>query len=219
VYNTGMILSIIWTLLSVAVVFALLYFAERGARAYHLHPELTRKFVHVTVGTFVAFWPLYLSWRDIASLSLLFLLVIAISVKFDIFRSIHSVRRSTTGELLFALSIGVLALLSNNKWVFMAAMLNLALADGMAALIGILRGEHNEYKVFGHTKSRAGTTAFLVTSLCISVLYILVSHTGFGITTLVIVPLVATATENIAVNGTDNLAIPVLVALILSGSL
>jgi dolichol kinase len=214
-----MILSTLWTLLSVGVVLAILYLAEKGSRAKHLHPELTRKFVHVTVGSFVAFWPFYLSWREIATLSLAFLLVIALSARFDIFRSIHSVKRNTTGEFLFALSIGVVSIISSNKWVFMAAMLNLALADGMAALVGILKGEGNEYKVFGHTKSRAGTTAFLITSFAISIIYLIFSHSHIGITTLVIVPVVATVSENLAINGTDNLVIPVIVALILSGSL
>jgi phytol kinase len=214
-----MIFSILWTLLSVAGILLILYFAERGARVHHLHPELTRKFVHVTVGTFVAFWPFYLSWRIIASLSLLFFLAIALSMRFEILRSIHTVQRTTKGELLFALAIGVLVLVATNKWVFMASMLNLALGDGMAALVGILKGEGNEYKVFGHTKSKAGTLAFLITSFGISIIYTLFSGAGFSLTTLFIVPIIAALTENVAVNGTDNLAIPVLVALILSGSL
>lgn len=213
-----MFLSILWTLLSLAVIVLILYFAERGSRAKHLHPELTRKFVHVTVGSFVAFWPFYLSYQTIAWLSLLFFVVIAISMRYEILRSIHAVQRTTKGELLFALSIGVVALLATNKWVFMASMLNLALGDGMAALVGILKGEGNEYKVFGHTKSRAGTLAFLITSFCISIIYLLFSGSGFSFTTLLVVPIFAAITENLAINGTDNLAIPVLVCLLLSNS-
>jgi phytol kinase len=214
-----MILTALQIVLSLAAVGVILYFAERGSRAKHLHPELTRKFVHVTVGTFVAFWPFYLTYRTIAWLSLLFFLVIAVSMRFEILRSIHAVQRTTKGELLFALSIGVVALLATNKWVFMASMLNLALGDGIAALVGILKGEGNEYKVFGHTKSRAGTLAFLITSVVISIIYMLFSGAGFSFTTLLILPLIAALTENIAINGTDNLAIPVIVALILSNSL
>jgi len=214
-----MILSILWTLLSLGAVFFILYFAERGARARHLHPELTRKFVHVTVGTFVAFWPFYLSWRIIASLSLLFMVAIAVSMRYEILRSIHSVQRTTRGELLFALSIGLIALLATNKWVFMASILNLSLGDGVAALVGILKGEGNEYKIFGHTKSRAGTIAFLVTSLCISIFYVVFSGSGFSWAALLLVPVLAAVTENIAINGTDNLAIPVVVALLLTNSL
>lgn len=220
VYNIkSMLFTTLWTVLSIAVVLAILYTAERESRRKHLHPELTRKFVHVTVGTFVAFWPFYLSWRIIAGLSLLFFIMVAISMRFEILRSIHTVQRTTKGELLFALAIGVLVLAATNKWVFMAGMLNLALGDGMAALVGILKGEGNEYKVFGHTKSKAGTLAFLATSFGISIIYIIFSPAGFSLTALIIVPIIAALTENVAVNGTDNLAIPVLVALILSGSL
>jgi phytol kinase len=167
----------------------------------------------------VAFWPFYLSWRIIASLSLLFFIIIAVSMRFEILRSIHTVQRTTKGELLFALAIGVLALIATNKWVFMAAMLNLALGDGVAALVGIMKGEGNEYKVFGHTKSRAGTLAFLITSFLIAVVYVIFNPAGFSFTALLIVPIAAALTENVAVNGTDNLAIPVMVALLLSNSL
>lgn len=214
-----MILSILWTLLTIGLVGFLLYVAEKGSRVKHLHPELTRKFVHVTVGTFVSFWPFYLSWKEIATLSLLFMLVIGLSVRYDIFRSIHSVKRNATGEFLFALAIGVLAVVSGSKWIFMAAMLNLAIADGMAALVGIMKGENNEYKVFGHTKSRAGTAAFLVTSFLISIVYTIASGSPFSIVTILAVPALATVSENLAVNGLDNIVIPVVVALVLSGSL
>lgn len=213
-----MILSILWTLLSLAAIACILYFAERGARAKHLHPELTRKFVHVTVGSFIAFWPFYLSWGIIAGLSLLFMAAIALSMRYDILRSIHSVQRTSKGELLFALAIGVTALLATNKWVFMASILNLSIGDGMAALIGILKGEGNEYRVFGHTKSRAGTIAFLITSFVISIIYMIFSGSGFSFVTLLIVPIAAAITENIAINGTDNLAIPVVVLLFLINS-
>lgn len=214
-----MLLTILWTLLSLAGVMLILYFAERGSRAKHLHPELTRKFVHVTVGTFVAFWPFYLPWRVIAGISLLFFIIIVVSMRFEILHSIHAVQRTTKGELLFALAIGVLALLATNKWVFMASMLNLSLGDGIAALVGILKGEGNEYKILGHTKSKAGTIAFLTTSFVVSIVYLLFSGAGFSLVTLFIVPIAAAITENVAINGTDNLAIPVVVALFLTNSL
>ncbi len=214
-----MILTTLWIVLSLGAISLILYWAERGSRAKHLHPELTRKFVHVLVGTFIAFWPFYLSWQVIAGLSLLFFIMIAVSMKMEILHSIHSVQRTTRGELLFALAIGVLALLATNKWVFMAGMLNLSLGDGIAALVGILKGEGNEYKVFGHTKSKAGTLAFLITSFLISIVYIIFSGSGFSLVTLLLIPIAAAITENIAINGTDNLAIPVVVALFRTNSI
>jgi len=215
VYNTAMI----WTVVAVLIVFCLLIAAEYASRAKRIHAELTRKFVHMTVGSFVAFWPFFLTWHEIELLSLAFFVVVAMSVKFNVFRSIHAVQRNMTGELLFAVTIGLLALISHNQWIFMAAMLNLSLGDGMAAIVGTLWGGGNQYKIFGRTKSRIGTGAFFVTAVVISLFYVAVGPAHADITVLLLVPIIATLSENVAVYGTDNLVMPLLLALVLSGSI
>lgn len=204
--------------LAVLGVLAILVFAEYLARRTNMHAELTRKFVHMFVGTFVAFWPFFLSWRQIEVLSIAFLIVILISVKFTIFKSIHTVPRQAIGEICFAMVIGLLALISSSEWIFAAAMLCLSIGDALAAIIGLLLGDSNQYKVFGKTKSIAGTSAFLAITLLVMVLYIAVSEDSASITTLLVVPLLATITENVAVNGTDNLVMPMLIALLLGGT-
>src|SRR5688500_5216440 len=151
-YNEGMLA----TALVVIITFCILVLSEWLARAKDIHAELTRKLVHVAVGTFVAFWPFFLSWRQIQLLSLAFFVVICISIKFNVFSSIHAVKRSITGELLFAIVIGLLATINSNEWVFMAAMLHLSLAQGLAAVVGLGWGDNNGYKVFGRLKSIAG---------------------------------------------------------------
>lgn len=205
-------------LLTLGVVFLILLFAEYLSRRTNMHSELTRKFVHMAVGTFAAFWPFFLSWRQIEMLSAGFLLVILLSIKFTVFRSIHTVPRKAIGEILFAAVIGFLALLSSSEWIFMAAMLHLSLGDGIAAIAGLLWGDGNQYKVFGKIKSIAGSGAFLVVSLLIMIAYVAFSDATANIITLAIVPLLAMTTENVAVNGTDNLIMPILVALLLGGT-
>lgn len=210
-----MLLSAVLAIFAVFVTFCILIFSEYLSRAKQIHAELTRKLVHVAVGTFVAFWPFFLSWREIQWLSLAFFAVICISIKYNIFSSIHAVKRSITGELLFALVIGLLALISTNKWIFMAAMLHLSIADGMAAVIGLGWGDKNSYKVFGRTKSVAGSAAFLVSSYLILAIYALFSHAGTSVATYIWLPLIATLTENLAIQGTDNIIMPMLIALVL----
>jgi len=210
-----MLLSVLLTILVVVITFGILIFAEYLSRAKQIHAELTRKLVHVAVGTFVAFWPFFLSWREIQVLSLAFFAVICVSIKFNIFSSIHAVKRSITGELLFAIVIGLLALVSTNKWIFLAAMLHLSIADGMAAIVGLGWGDSNSYKVFGRAKSIAGSAAFLVASYLILIFYLVFSHGSTGIATVIWLPLLATATENLAVQGMDNLIMPMLIALVL----
>jgi phytol kinase len=204
------------TIVVVLVTFCILVFSEWLSRAKEIHAELTRKLVHVAVGSFVAFWPFFLSWRSIQMLSVAFFVVVALSVKFNVFRSIHAVKRNMTGELLFAIVIGLLALISTEKWVFTAAMLHLSIADGLAAVIGVGWGDTNSYKVFGRTKSIAGSAAFLVSSYAILILYVVMSDSTTSVATVLWLPFVATATENLAVQGTDNIVMPMLIAVVLT---
>ena len=182
-------------ILAVLGVLAVLVCAEYLARRTNMHAELTRKFVHMLVGTFVAFWPFFLSWRQIEVLSMAFLIVILISVKFTIFKSIHTVPRQAVGEICFAMVIGLLALISSSEWIFAASMLCLSIGDALAAIVGLLFGDSNQYKVFGKVKSIAGTGTFLAVTLVVMGLYIAVSDDSASVTTLLIVPLLATITE------------------------
>lgn len=207
------------TVLVVVITFCILVLSEWLARAKQIHTELTRKLVHVAVGSFVAFWPFFLSWKHIQLLSLAFFVVVCVSIRWNIFRSIHAVKRNAMGELLFAVVIGLLAVISTNPWVFTAAMLHLSLADGLAAVIGLGWGDTNRYKVLGRTKSIAGSLAFLVSSFAILALYGIFAGSSTSFLTLLWLPLVATATENIAVHGTDNLVMPLLIAIVLSAGI
>jgi len=208
-----------WAVVAVLIVFLVLVLAEYLSRYKGVHSELTRKLVHVLVGTFVAFWPFFLSWRQIQFLALAFVVVVGLSLKLDIFRAVHAVRRHASGEFLFAIVIGLLAFLTTNPWVFAAAMLHLSIGDGLAAIIGLLWGDDNKYKVFGHVKTVAGSLAFFFTSLTVVVGYAIFSGAPYSATTIIALPVIATIAENVAVQGADNLVIPLLVALVLTSSL
>ncbi len=199
-------------LLTVLMVLVLVLIAELWWRKQRLHTEFTRKFVHITVGSFVAFWPFFLSWNEIRYMSLAFLLVVGISKYFRLFRAIHSVQRPTLGELFFALAVGAITLITQDKWVYAAALLQMSLADGFAAVIGTNYGQRFRYIVFGHAKSILGTLTFLIVSALILTGY---SHeSGQYLTAIFIFDLsvAAAAIENIGVAGLDNLLVPVVVA-------
>jgi len=197
----------------------ILLFAEYLTLKKNLHSEVSRKFVHVTVGTFAAFWPFFLSWGQIQLLSAIALVGMLASLKLNLFQSMHNVTRTTYGEILSVAAVGALAFLVDDPWVFAAAMLHLSLADGLAAVAGLRYGQHNHYKVLGLTKSVAGTVAFFIVSALIMTGYLLFSGNELHLTTLVLLPLAATVAENLSGRGTDNLIIPLLVALVLTSSL
>lgn len=198
------------------VVLAALLFAEFGKRKRWMSNELGRKSVHITVGTFVAFWPLFLSWPQIIGLSIAFIIGIIVSRLFNIFGAIHSVQRPTWGEVYFAAAVGLLALVTQDGWVYMAALLHMALADGLAAIIGVEFGKKTRYVVFGHVKSIVGSLTFFVVSLGIIAVYSYVNHITVSPLVFAVVALMATALENVSPKGLDNITVPVWVALALT---
>lgn len=201
--------------LTVLAVFLLIVTSEVLWRKHNIETEYTRKFVHISVGSFVAFWPLFLGKDEIVGLSLAFVVVVLLSNYLRVFRAVHSVQRPTWGEVMFALSVGTVALIAHNGWVYLAALLHMSLADGLAAVIGTRFGRRTKYRIFKQHKSIVGTLTFLLVSIGILLGYALFTPSTFS---LWFVPLAVAATilENISIRGLDNLLVPVLVAVVLN---
>lgn len=189
-----------------------LWFRRRGDRG-----ELSRKFVHITVGSFAALWPLFLSWDQIRFLSLAFLLVVAASKYFGIFKAIHSVQRPTWGEVFFAVVAGALTFITHSKGIYAAALLQMSLADGLAAVIGVRFGKH-KYYVFRHPKSVEGTVTFFVVSVIILTGFSMYSH-HLAPAMIALIAALAAIIENIGIRGSDNLLVPLIVALLLRAAI
>lgn len=179
-----------------------------------LHGELARKFVHISTGLVIASWAFYLSIGQIQFISLVLLVGVILSKYFNIFKSVHGVKRKTWGEAFFAIGIGLVATLAPNEWVYAIAILHMSLADGVAAIIGSAHGRTTSYEVFGHKKSIIGSSAFYITSVIITLTLVILSPSGtfenIGLI-LFLVPLTTTITENIAYNGVDNVVVPMAV--------
>jgi len=203
-------------LISIAGVCALVALGEYLRRVHLLHTEVTRKFIHITVASFIAFWPFYMDFKTIQLISLLMFIGILLSRYLHLFRAIHGVQRRTWGELFFAMSIGFTAVIAQNKWVFAVAILTMGLADGLAALVGLLFGQKHRYTVFGHKKSRAGTATFFIVTFLIILICSYPGGYERTLFTLLWLPLLATVFENIAVAGTDNLFVPMLILVLLA---
>lgn len=180
--------------------------------------ETPRKLVHIAVGVFIAFWPKLMSFRWIQVLSILLFFAVYASKKFHIFRSIHSVRRPTYGELLFPLGVFVAATFATSGWIYLAAVLHLSLADGLAAIVGVHYSKTFSYKIFGQKKTLIGTATFYLTSLFIILSTMLLDPAAYGpnmYLALIFLPLGTTFIENIGIYGTDNILVPIAVIAIL----
>lgn len=202
--------------LTILVVFVLLTLNELWWRRHTVHSELSRKFIHVSVGSFVAFWPYFLGWGEIRLLSLAFLGVVVLSKYLHVFQAIHSVQRPTWGEIFFAVAVGAITFITHDKAIYAAALLQMSLADGMAAVIGTRYGNRQKYLVFSYTKSVLGTLTFFVISFLILIGFSHYAHTYVALAWIAGISAAASAIENLAIRGLDNLLVPLAVALLLT---
>lgn len=199
---------------------------EYLSRKRILKGEFARKFVHILTATFVAFWPLFLSHYQIAILSLVFAATVVIIKKFKLLRSFKSVRRATYGEIWYALGIGLVAVLFQSDAIFSIAILQMALADGFAAVVGVGLGKNAiQYRYKNINKSIAGSLTFLVISFGLNLFY------WFGLNNAALdssmvspaLPVLLSASsaiiltfvEIISPKGSDNVIVPVLAATLL----
>lgn len=124
-------------------------------------------------------------------------------------------QRLTWGEFFFAAAVGLVTLVTHDKYIYAAALLQMSLADGLAAVIGVRYGLRNRYSVFGRTKSIAGTLTFFIVSLAILLALGHWDIAAHSFSYVLVISLLATALENLAPDGLDNLAVPLLVAFML----
>ena len=202
--------------LTVLVVLVLLLVGEALYRRSDTTNEFSRKFVHITVGSFVAFWPFFLRWREILALSAIFLIVVALSKYLNVFNAIHSVQRPTWGEVSFALAVGIVTVLTRDQWIYMAALLQMSLADGLAAVIGSAYGKSTRYKILNHTKSIVGTLTFFVVSVLILLAYSYYGDVNLAVSLILLLAVGASLIENIGIHGLDNLLVPLFIASLLA---
>ncbi len=205
--------------LAVVPVALLLVLSEILWRARLLRGEPARKLLHIIIGSYVACWLYFLTFREIELLSLAMLVGVTISHKYHIFHAITDVKRKTWGDIFYAVGLSVTAIVAREPWIFAIAVLHMSIADGMAALVGTQFGKANRYKVLGSTKSVVGTLTFMVVSFGLFVLFNHYHPSAIILPVMLSMPVFLALTENVGVAGTDNILIPLLVAVIANGLL
>lgn len=198
------------------IVFALLRLAELLRKKGYIHGEISRKFVHITVGSFVASWAFFMSTWMIAFMCVAFFSVVLASRYFKLFPSIYNVSRQTWGDVLFPIGIVLCALISESPYIFAASILHLSLGDGFAAVVGETHGRKNSYTIFGNKKSIAGSLTFLIVSFAIIILLAFVQDGSILHYRLLLIPVILMVLENISWNGFDNIFVPLFCAILLN---
>ncbi len=203
----------------------LLAFNELNYRRLNLKGEFTRKFAHLMATLAVVPFPyIFPSHWYILVLAILFFAALFITQYSKQLKSIHDIERKSIGSYLLPVSIYLTFLLSNlldNKFIFILPMLILAICDPMAAILGINIKNYNGHIVlFGHkfNKTWLGSGAFLVTAFIISLIALYFHRGLFDFKTFWLAAAVAVAGtlgELFSYRGSDNLSIPMSVAIVL----
>ena len=200
------------------VLFAFAEFLYQKANWKATH---TRKIVHLGTGLLTLLFPIWITnhWF-ILGLCSSFLIILLLSLKFNLLQSINGVERETRGSILFPIIVYVCFLVYNHYdslIYFYVPILILAISDPIAALVGKKFGL-GEYKIFGHTKTFIGSAGFCVSAFVITAIG-MSSILNISLREVLIVSIVnaifTTISEAISHKGYDNFTIPVTSILVL----
>ncbi len=181
-------------------------------------PEWSRKVVHIGTGPVLLIaWGLEIDRRVALPAAGLITLLAALNHRIRVLPAIEDVDRRSYGTIAYGATIVLLLLLwwPAQPAAVAAGVLVMAYGDGLAGLIGPL-WPSPRWQVLGQKRSLLGTTTMALASL---VALVLVRHlalasgaTAPDLGALATMALLATALEQVAWLGLDNLSVPLAVA-------
>jgi uncharacterized protein (TIGR00297 family) len=213
------------------ILFGCIAIAELMRKFTDLSAGTTRKIVHILVGIFVFFVPiLFISPVPAILMSLLFIALNYVSVRFALFKGMDDPVHQTYGTVYFPLAFLILVVLFWYQYpiIISTSILILGLGDAAASVVGQRVRNPRELKIGRDRKTMQGSLTMVlvtaaVTTGCLlfypdDVTYssmILGSKIVFILIVAIITAVVSGVAEALSFRGTDNLFIPAVSALIL----
>jgi phytol kinase len=202
-----------------AVFLALIVLAELWRRFGNPDAEWTRKLVHLGGGMVCLTFPfLVQSPLVILAMAVPLTALFVAGSRFGFLKSLHGVKRRSRGAELYPLSVFLVFLMTQGRpWLYLSALLVLAVADAFAALIGSRYGVVR-YEVEDEYKSLEGSLVFLVLAfLAVHLPTLLLTDLPRPVCVLaaLLVAALVTGFEAISLQGADNLFVPLAVVVIL----
>lgn len=218
-----------------------------GEMLYHvfkLKAESTRKIIHVFTGLICFSFPLFItSHWSVLFLTISFALILSLSIRFKLLKSINAIDRKTSGSILFPISIYIMfwaysyfghnnlsgngltwesaknlkGIFSDTKGIYyFLPLLIFSISDPLAALFG-KKWPHGKYTLNAETKTMVGTFAFFTSATAISFLFLV--YQIHSLQTALFMSLIlgfgTAVTEGLSQKGFDNLFIPTSAIVIL----
>lgn len=188
------------------------------ARSLGLPPTCARDALHVGAGVWVLGWP----WWDGLAAPLAIVVVAAVAIGLvpaastkvalvDRFRgSVAGGDEKFPGLILYTVSFAVMTALglAHRPFPAAAALMALALGDGVGGLLGRRFGRRSYSTRLGKRKTFAGSAAVAVFTVAGVLASAALFDVALGVWPALVLSLVAAATEGLAPRGTDNIAVP-----------
>lgn len=187
--------------------------------------EYTRKLVHIGTGLLTLLFPIMLGnhWL-VLFLCASFAVILILSLKFDLLKSINAIERVSIGSISYPISVYGCYLafdhFDQRYAFFYLPVLILAICDPVAALCG-KRWPIGKYSIGNENKTIVGSLAFVISAVVIIILlpnvFQRLTYQPVSLLQILIyVPLIAAISEALSRKGSDNLSIPasVLITLI-----
>ncbi len=194
--------------------------AETWCRVGRPRPEAPRKLIHIGGGLVCLLYPFLIENHDVVlAMALGFVLLFTIARRLDFLRSLHAVERRTRGSEFYPFAIWLIFIVSREDlWLYVATVLVLTLADGLAGLVGTRFGRHR-YRISTETvKSIEGSLVFWGVSfaaICLSLVLLRDMPLASALLVALIASFLLTCLEAVSIYGTDNILVPVLACYVL----
>ena len=196
---------------------------EMLRKKLRLSPEVTRKFVHISIGVLVVFaTKIFVSIVPPLILGLVFITVNLVAIRMGLLTGMHDTSRKSYGTVYYPVAFVLLVVLFwfDHPAIISISMLVLAFGDAGAAILGENLHSPTIYRLTTDKKSIEGSTIMLVVSfLCLFLGIRFLWGTDVAVRESLVIAavgaVVATAWEAISSQGFDNLSVPISVAFIL----
>jgi phytol kinase len=226
--TTGDILGLIF---SYVFAFGMLLIVEAVRRWRNYPTDFTRKLVHIGAGMWI--WVILLlfdHWQFAIIPTATFIIFNALFLRFHIFSAMDPKDGATPGTVYFAISCTLLLFIFHTGWeqgfphgfeyYAMTGIMAMTWGDAFSAIIGKRFGKHS-YRVPGsrnHKRTLEGSLAgFVFTFAAVSITLAITSSLTVPLILLggLIAAIVGTLLEAISPFGSDNLTVPIAVAIVL----
>ena len=180
--------------------------------------ELSRKVIHIGCGLLLPLsWYLGLPKNLALAAAAVATVIVCINHRTRWLALIEDVERKTYGTILYCLSICCLIIFFWNSYpsAMLSGALVMAISDGSASLLGRLIPSP-KWQLYGQTKSTAGTSAMLLSTLGIISVVQWSMGSGLSVAQILFVSIVVTGLEQLSGYGLDNLSVPLATASLIS---